>query len=251
MGLSFTIVDGPRQRNHSQVRVPGTHDHILLSQIRDSTDLEDQVPVFISPGTGWPSYNPRHRVPFRRLLQIAGLRWRCLTSSPHKITTEKHCVWVLYYDHRFSRPVSLVIKHPSGAYDQIFVTVRQIRTCWCWALSLTRGRVCHIQSLVLSISLVTTDNQSASLSWNKAPIWGLRPDLYYCQTVADLMMSGALSDEITGLSFTIAAGARQRSHSRLRVLWDSPQYFAVSDSRLPFASACFSHYPYNLFARTE
>jgi hypothetical protein len=29
--------------------------------------------------------------------------------------------------------------------------------------------------------------QSASLSWNKAPIWGLRPDLYYCQTVAGLL----------------------------------------------------------------
>jgi hypothetical protein len=27
----------------------GTHDHILLSQIRDSSNLEDQVPVFISP----------------------------------------------------------------------------------------------------------------------------------------------------------------------------------------------------------
>jgi hypothetical protein len=26
--------------------------------------------------------------------------------------------------------------------------------------------------------------QSASLSWNKAPIWGLRPDLYYCQLQA-------------------------------------------------------------------
>jgi hypothetical protein len=27
----------------------GTHDHILLSQIRDSSKLESQVPVFISP----------------------------------------------------------------------------------------------------------------------------------------------------------------------------------------------------------
>jgi hypothetical protein len=27
----------------------GTHDHILLSQIRDSPNLEVQVPVFISP----------------------------------------------------------------------------------------------------------------------------------------------------------------------------------------------------------
>jgi hypothetical protein len=30
---------------------------------------------------------------------------------------------------------------------------------------------------------VTTDGQSDGLSWNKAPIWGLRPDLYYYQTV--------------------------------------------------------------------
>jgi hypothetical protein len=56
-----------------------------------------------------------------------------------------------------SRPVCLGIKHPSGAYDQIFITVKQMRVCWCGALSLTRGQV---------------------------------------------------------LSFTIAAGPRQRSHSR-------------------------------------
>jgi hypothetical protein len=43
--------------------------------------------------------------------------------------------------------------------------------------------------------------QSATLSWNIAPIWGLGPDLYYCQTVAGLLMWGALSDERTGLSF--------------------------------------------------
>jgi hypothetical protein len=66
-------------------------------------------------------------------------------------------------------------------------------------------------------SYVTTDGQSASLSWNKAPIRGLRPDFYYCQTVAGLLMWGALSDERTGLSFTIAAGPRQRSHSQVRV----------------------------------
>jgi hypothetical protein len=48
---------------------------------------------------------------------------------------------------------------------------------------------------------VTTDRQSASLSWNKAPIWGLRPVLYYCQTVAVVFMRGARSDERTGLSF--------------------------------------------------
>jgi hypothetical protein len=55
-------------------------------------------------------------------------------------------------------------------------------------------------------SYVTTNGQSASLSWNEAPIWGLRPDFYYCQTVAGLLMWGALSDVRTGLSFIIAAG---------------------------------------------
>jgi hypothetical protein len=49
-------------------------------------------------------------------------------------------------------------------------------------------------------------------------------------------MWGALSDERTGLSFTIAAGPRQRSHFRIRVPWDSWPYFTVSDSRLPSSS---------------
>jgi hypothetical protein len=57
---------------------------------------------------------------------------------------------------------------------------------------------------------ITTDGQSASLPWNKAPIWGLRPDLYYCMTVAGLLMWGDLSDERTSLSF---ADYRQQSFS--------------------------------------
>jgi hypothetical protein len=42
----------------------------------------------------------------------------------------------------------------------------------------------------------TTDGQSASLSWHKAPIWGLRPDLYYCLTVTVLFFVGAFSDAV-------------------------------------------------------
>jgi hypothetical protein len=72
-----------------------------------------------------------------------------------------------------------------------------------------------------SESYVMTDGQSVSPIWNKASIWGLRPDFYYCQTVADLLMWGALSDERTALSFTITAGTRRRNRSRVRVPWDS------------------------------
>jgi hypothetical protein len=49
-------------------------------------------------------------------------------------------------------------------------------------------------------------------------------------------MWGAFSNERTGLSFTIAADPRQRSHSRVWVPWDSRLYCTVSVSRLPFLS---------------
>jgi hypothetical protein len=52
-------------------------------------------------------------------------------------------------------------------------------------------------------SYITTDGQSVSLSWNKAPILGLRPELCYCQTFAGLFMWGALSDERTDLSLSL------------------------------------------------
>jgi hypothetical protein len=40
------------------------HDHILLSQIRGSSNLEGQVPVFISPRNRVARLYPRHWVPF-------------------------------------------------------------------------------------------------------------------------------------------------------------------------------------------
>jgi hypothetical protein len=70
----------------------------------------------------------------------------------------------------------------------------------------------NVSSWSQSQSYVTTDGQSASLSWCQAPIWGTIPDFCYCQTVAGLLMWGALSDQRMGLSFTIAGGPRQCSH---------------------------------------
>jgi hypothetical protein len=94
----------------------------------------------------------------------------------------------------------------------------------------------QVKSIPESESYVATDGLPASLSRNKAPIWGLRPERYYCMTVAGLLIWGAPSDERTGLSIAIATGHRQRSHSRVRVPWDSQPYFTVSYSRLPFSS---------------
>jgi hypothetical protein len=53
----------------------GTHGHILLSQFRDSPNLESQVLVLHPPGTWWPGYTPRHWV-------------HCVKSK-----SKSHCDW--------------------------------------------------------------------------------------------------------------------------------------------------------------
>jgi hypothetical protein len=58
-----------------------------------------------------------------------------------------------------SRPVCLGIKHPSGNYDQTFITVRQ-SVGWCGTLSLTRGSVCHLQLLLVLASVVILGSES-------------------------------------------------------------------------------------------
>jgi hypothetical protein len=67
----------------------GIHDHILLSQIRDSPNMEGQVPILISLRAGWPSYT---EFPFRRLLRLAELRWRYSTLPPYGWTTLLDCI---------------------------------------------------------------------------------------------------------------------------------------------------------------
>jgi hypothetical protein len=80
-----------------------------------------------------------------------------------------------------SRPVCLGIKHPSGAYDRIFIT--------------------------------------------------------YFQSVAGLLMWDALSGEKMGLSVTTAADPRQRSHSRVRVPWDSWSNWLTSNLALVISTS--------------
>jgi hypothetical protein len=59
-----------------------------------------------------------------------------------------------------SQLVSLGIKYSSGAYAQIFITLRQLRVCWCGEFSLTRGRVCRLQLLLALSSAVILGSES-------------------------------------------------------------------------------------------
>jgi hypothetical protein len=70
----------------------GTHDHILLSQIRDSPQPEESSPrIYIPHEQDGPIIPPGTGFPFRRLLRLAGLRWRHSTPPPHVlIPTQIH-----------------------------------------------------------------------------------------------------------------------------------------------------------------
>jgi hypothetical protein len=72
-------------------------------------------------------------------------------------------------------------------------------------------RLQEIQSS-MSRSKLYNDRQSVAQSVSASSrIWAQKPDFCYCQRVAGLFMWGDISDERTDLSFTIAAGPRQRS----------------------------------------
>jgi hypothetical protein len=59
-----------------------------------------------------------------------------------------------------SRPVCPGIKHPSGAYDQILITVRHLQVCWCGSFSLTKERICRLQLLLDLASAVILGSES-------------------------------------------------------------------------------------------
>jgi hypothetical protein len=123
MGLSFTIAAGPRQRSLSQVRVPRISlPHFTISDSRLPQPGGPGPRIYITQGKDGPVIPPGTGSPFRLLLRLTGLRWRYSTAPPRGHWTAILSLSLILRP-TVSRPVCLGLKHPSGAYDQIFITV--------------------------------------------------------------------------------------------------------------------------------
>jgi hypothetical protein len=83
MGLAFKITAGPRQRSHSQVRVPqNSWPYFTVSDSKLPQPRGPGPRINISQEHGVPVIPPGTGLPFRRLLRLAGLRWRYSTPPP-------------------------------------------------------------------------------------------------------------------------------------------------------------------------
>jgi hypothetical protein len=90
--------------------------------------------------------------PFRRLLRLAGSRWRYSTPPPHG--TNRSCQSQSYIATDGQSISKSWCRAPSGTHDQIFITFWRLWSGFLGAPSLTRRRVCLLYMLLALASVV-------------------------------------------------------------------------------------------------
>jgi hypothetical protein len=87
-GSAFTIAADPRQSSHSWVGVPrDSWPYFTLSDSRLPQPGGPGPRIYIPQEEGGPVIPPGIGFPFRRLLRLAGLRWRYSYPPPRGVTT--------------------------------------------------------------------------------------------------------------------------------------------------------------------
>jgi hypothetical protein len=156
MGLSITTAAGPRQYSHFRARVKrDSWPYFTVSDSSLPQPRESGPGIYILQDQGDPAISPGNGFPFRRCLRLAGGG-----IKPASTRVGLSIKVSLMLRLMGSQSVSLGIKHTYGAYDQTFITVRQLRDCWCGTISLIWGRVCRLQLLMTLASAVIFGSES-------------------------------------------------------------------------------------------
>jgi hypothetical protein len=112
MGLSFTIPAGLASEVILRSESRGTHDHILLSQIRDSPNQEGQVQYLYPPGRWWPDYNIRHWVLLLYLRLGHAMHLRCWSERNNRILEFRYFfILICFHGNLITEPL-----HSSGRF---------------------------------------------------------------------------------------------------------------------------------------
>jgi hypothetical protein len=124
MGLLFTIAEGPRQRSHSEVRVPEhSWPYFNVSDLRLPQPGRPGSRIYL-PGKRWPSYTPRHWVSFSSTPTICRATVEVIYPPP--CGTSSHQVFGQSQSHIATDGQSIskaLCRAPSGTYDKIFITL--------------------------------------------------------------------------------------------------------------------------------
>jgi hypothetical protein len=114
----------------------------------DSSNLENQVPVFISPRNMLAQLNPRALGSLSVVSYDSQSYGGGILTRLHMDTTHVEVEVEVNLRPTVSRPVCPGVRRPSGTYDQFFfrheISCTQLRLCCFVAPSLTRGLVCNL-----------------------------------------------------------------------------------------------------------
>jgi hypothetical protein len=178
----------------------GIRVHILLSQIRDPIPTwRAKSPYSYPPWTGCTSYTPGHWFPFSSLPSTL----RATMEVFELASTHGH-----WNNSKFKVTLRLMVSQ-SVSFG-VETHLRLMCTC---ILSL---------SLSLSLSLILRPTVYRPVCLGVKYPSGTYDQIFVAvRLLLVCWLWGALSNDRTGLSFTIIAGPRQRSHSRVQGPWHS------------------------------
>jgi hypothetical protein len=191
-GLPFTITAGPRQRYHSWVWVPReSWPYFTLSVSRLPQPGGPGPRIYIPQEQGDPVITPGTGFPFRRLLRLAGLRWRYWNSPPRRevslIFSMSGFTWS-YTANMFILMIPYDLCLFPAQFYYISIYIWKIKSC------VHIADRCAPWSCFKSKSKSHCDWRSVSQSvLVSSPLWGSWPDIYYSLTVTVLSLWGALN----------------------------------------------------------